>query len=635
MQSGEDSAATPGEAPAVVACSLCQSSLTLEADVSPQQLVCPSCGLEQIWTAPKPPEPEEESHEPVVEPASSDPLDRWLAGEPIVVQRSRGLKRLNRWRRRHPVRSAACATLVVTLVLAIVVPTLGYLRVSEDLKLKHFSASERQRSDERARQELLGQVREAHRQRRETEAQCALRNQEALERCADVASQYRMAIAQRLADQSQELADQKPTRAMQLAVESLGITIREGQSPIASAHQNLRELLEDFGVQTLAGHTDKISSLAFSPDGRRLASGSYDETVRVWNLVSGDVVGSSIVLRGHRNRVSCVRFTPDGRRLISGSFDSTARIWDLTASDPSATAHVLRGGAGRIGVLAISRDGEWLATGGGGFRMEESCAFLWAIKHGSPVKTPIALRGHAARIRALAISPDSRWIVTAGDDRTVRLWNFAAGNAPTSAIVLQGHRAGISAAKFSPDGRWLVTADHSTGETQHTARVWNVAALGTSDPTVLAGHTAGIRALDVSPDGRWLVTASDDSTARVWDLTARNPAANPVVLRGHTGAIRFVSISRGGRWLVTGSDDATARLWSLGDNGPSTTSVVLRGHEGRLTALAISPDDQWLATAGEDNNIRIVTLRLDSLINLARERTLLAAAKKDSHKDTK
>ena len=112
MQSGEDIAATPSESPAVVACSLCQASLTLEADVSPQQLVCPSCGLEQIWTAP---EPEEESHETVVEPASSDPLDRWLAGEPIVVQRSRGLKRLNRWRRRHPVRSAACATLVVTL----------------------------------------------------------------------------------------------------------------------------------------------------------------------------------------------------------------------------------------------------------------------------------------------------------------------------------------------------------------------------------------------------------------------------------------------------------------------------------------------------------------------------------------
>ena len=84
------------------------------------------------------------------------------------------------------------------------------------------------------------------------------------------------------------------------------------------------------------------------------------------------------------------------------------------------------------------------------------------------------------------------------------------------------------------------------------------------------------------------------------------------------------------RWLVTGGEDATARLWSLSEAGPSGTSVVLRNHEGRLTALAISPDNQWLATAGEDNKIRLVPLRLDSLIHLARERTLLAAAKKDA-----
>ena len=105
-----------------------------------------------------------------------------------------------------------------------------------------------------------------------------------------------------------------------------------------------------------------------------------------------------------------------------------------------------------------------------------------------------------------------------------------------------------------------------------------------------------ITTVAISPDNRWLVTGSADNTARLWDLSAKDPAANPVVLRGHEGAVNAVAISPDNRWLVTGSDDNTARLWDLSAKDPAANPVVLRGHEGRVSAVAISPDNRWLVT---------------------------------------
>ena len=145
-------------------------------------------------------------------------------------------------------------------------------------------------------------------------------------------------------------------------------------------------------------------------------------------------------------------------------------------------------------------------------------------------------------------------------------------------------RAGglITTVAISPDNRWLVT-----GSSDNTARLWDLSAKDpATNPVVLRGHEGPVRAVAISPDNRWLVTGSNDNTARLWDLSAKDPAANPVVLRGHEGPVWTVAISPDNRWLVTGSEDNTARLWDLSAKDPAANPVVLRGHEEAVWAVA-------------------------------------------------
>ena len=134
----------------------------------------------------------------------------------------------------------------------------------------------------------------------------------------------------------------------------------------------------------------------------------------------------------------------------------------------------------------------------------------------------------------------------------------------------------------------------------------------------LQGHENWILCVAISPDGRWLVTGSQDNTARLWDLTAKDPAAAPIILRGHEGWIRCLAISPDGRWLVTGGDDRAIRLWDLMAKDPAATPIILRGHEEPIGCVAISPDGRWLVTGSLDNTARLWHLRLSDLMDLAR-----------------
>ena len=159
----------------------------------------------------------------------------------------------------------------------------------------------------------------------------------------------------------------------------------------------------------------------------------------------------------------------------------------------------------------------------------------------------------------------------------------------------------VYAVAISSDNRWLVT-----GSADKTARLWDLSAKDpAAKPVVLRGHEDRVNAVAISPHSRWLVTSSfyfaTDSdryhnTPRFWDLSAKDPAANPVVLRGHEYDFSAVAISSENRWLVTSSYDKTARLWDLSAKDPTANPLVLRGLEGTVNAVAISPDNRWLVT---------------------------------------
>jgi len=167
---------------------------------------------------------------------------------------------------------------------------------------------------------------------------------------------------------------------------------------------------------------------------------------------------------------------------------------------------------------------------------------------------------------------------------------LAISQSPTSAVAI------------SPDNHWLVT-----GSGDKTARLWDLSAKDpAANPIVLRGHEGAVYAVGISPDNHWLVTSSADKTAHLWDLSTKDPAANPVVLRGHEGWVNAVAISPDNHWLVTGSDDKTARLWDLSAKDPAANPVVLRGHKSLVNAVAISPDSHWLVTGGSSDG----TMRL-------------------------
>jgi WD40 repeat protein len=158
----------------------------------------------------------------------------------------------------------------------------------------------------------------------------------------------------------------------------------------------------------------------------------------------------------------------------------------------------------------------------------------------------------------------------------------------------------ITTVAISADNRWLVT-----GSWDKTARLWDLSAKDPAgNPVVLRGHEGPIWAVAISADNHRIITGSEDKTVRLWDLSTRDPAANPVVLHGHEGPVWTVAISADNHWLVTCSEDRTARLWDLSAKDPAANPVVLRGHDGPVRAVAISTDNRWLITGSEDKTAR-------------------------------
>jgi len=393
----------------------------------------------------------------------------------------------------------------------------------------------------------------------------------------------------------------------------------DGRQVAAACQDKVVYLLDTTtrSVRALRGHTDQVLAVAFSADGRLLASGDWGGKTRLWEVATGK---QQRVLKGHDGGVWDVSFSPDGQLLISGGIDQTVRLWQVATA---AQQRILRGHTARVQVVTVSPDGRTLLTASA-----DSTLRLWDMATG---KQQRILRGHSAAVSGASFSSDGRLVVSSSNDDTLRLWEVATGKQQR---VIKAHLAGVTDVSFSPNGRRVLSSGNDT-----TVRLWEVAtgkqervfaghahrissvrfgpngrlALSSSyDKTlrlwqvatgqqqrVLVGHPSAVHGVSLRPDGRRVLSAGSDNLLRLWDVATGKQLR---ILKGHSAGISGVRFSPDGRLALSGSDDKTMRLWDVASGGQLR---VFEGHSAGVDGVSFSPDGRLALSASDDQTVRL------------------------------
>jgi WD40 repeat protein len=375
-------------------------------------------------------------------------------------------------------------------------------------------------------------------------------------------------------------------RAKELRISSFAWvrSIRPPQFPLGSPLQVI-----------LRGHDKGIYCVAFSPDGRRIVSGSDDRTIRVWDFDTG---AELLRLEGHQDLVTSVAFAPDGRRIVSGSCDRTVRIWDAETGVQLAEFRGYRGIADHVSVypdgrrvldpdtgtvsgVAFSPGGRRIVSG-----LFDKSIRIWDAESGIQVAQ---LDGHGNKVTGVAFSRDGSRIVSSSCDRTVRIWDAESGK---QLALLDAHREAVKAVVLSPDGSRV-----ASGSQDRTVRIWDTES--GAQLSQLDGHKGDVTGVAFTPDGSRIVSGSSDGTVRVWDAESGEQLA---LLDAHRASVWSVAIAPGGRYVVSGSLDKTIGVWDIA-SGPQP--ALLEGHDQPMPCLAIAPDGRRIASGSWDKSVRV------------------------------
>ena len=325
----------------------------------------------------------------------------------------------------------------------------------------------------------------------------------------------------------------------------------------------------------------------YSPDGGFLASGSSDYTVRLWDSITGQ---HKLTVKGHTGPIFSVAYSPNGRTLASGSGqlffgnrDNTVRLWDASTG---ANRAILIGHTGSVTSLAYSPDGSTLASGSW-----DDTVRLWDVSTGQHKAT---LTGHNESVNSVSFSPNGTTLASGSWDDTVRLWNAATGQ---HKATLTGHTESVNSISFSPDGTTL-----ASGSKDGTVRLWDV--LAHNLRATLIGHTDFVMSVAYSTDGGVLASGSKDSTVRLWNAFT---GVHRKTLTGHTATVYSVSWAPDSRTLASGSEDGTVLLWNVDGAKPRMSQQSsLTHHESLERQMTVQRSPQQIAKTALNSTVLVV-----------------------------
>ena len=333
----------------------------------------------------------------------------------------------------------------------------------------------------------------------------------------------------------------------------------------------------------------QIYALAVSPDGQLMATNGLRGDIMIWHLQTGELIHT---LKGHNRVVQALVISPDSQHLVSAGSDNSIRIWQLHSG---RLLHTLNGHPAdkysAIQALAIDPAGQTLLSGD-----SHGNVLTWDMPSGEQKS---AIQAHQDGVRALAFDPVGQYFVTASKDHTLKVFDFLTGQLARK--LIHGTFS-MTAVAWHPTERYLVA-----GGSDNVIRIWNLNA-GRLHKT-LSGHRGRIGSLAVDPTGHYIISGGWDQTIRIWEFATGKPVH---VLKGHEGRIRALQLDSRGKLIISGGDDRSIRLWSLSSG---ELLYTFNGHSGPISSLCLDPSDRYLVSGAWDRTLRIWDLKERTLLN--------------------